>query len=219
MSTLTQQRHDPQIRLVIFDLGRVLVRICDSWDEAYLRSGLGTPSAELDTPALREISLRHDIGDLSAAGFAEAVSPHVRLTPEQVHGLSHAYLHGPYPGGAELIDELHANGLATACLSNTNDSHWRIMNDPSHIAHFPLHRLTYRFASHLIRARKPDPAIYAHVEQQTGVSPEAIIFFDDMEANIAAANARGWNAHHVDPKSPDPIAWMRSELRGHGIRV
>jgi putative hydrolase of the HAD superfamily len=126
--------------------------------------------------------------------------------------MSDKFLYRAFAGGAELVEELNARGVATACLSNTNASHWRIMNDPAEEAHFPLHRLTHRFASHLVRARKPDPAIYEHVERETGIAPPAIVFFDDVVENIEAAIKRGWKARRVDPKSENPIPMIRSEL-------
>ena len=43
---------------------------------------------------------------------------------------------------------------------------------------------------------KPDAAIYAAVEQQTGRDPATLFFTDDSPKNIAAAKARGWQTHH-----------------------
>jgi len=42
---------------------------------------------------------------------------------------------------------------------------------------------------------KPDPAIYAALEDATGLPPKALIFTDDRAENIAAAAARGWQTH------------------------
>lgn len=208
-----------QIRLVVFDLGRVLMRICDSFEQACAHAGIEAPPAKIDPGMLKQLLLRNDIGALDADGFAAEMGRLANLSPENVQAMSRAFLLGAYPGGAQLIDELHAHGVATACLSNTNHHHWRIMNDAAESAHFPLHRLTYQFASHLVRARKPDAAIYEHLERQTGIAPAAILFFDDLAENVAAARARGWNAVQVDPGSADPIALMRGEIRRAGIAI
>lgn len=45
---------------------------------------------------------------------------------------------------------------------------------------------------------KPDPAIYAAVEADCGLAPEALFFTDDKPENIAAAAARGWQVHLFD---------------------
>ena len=42
---------------------------------------------------------------------------------------------------------------------------------------------------------KPDSAIYDAAEQAAEVAVESILFLDDRQENIDAANARGWRAH------------------------
>ena len=78
-------------------------------------------------------------------------------------------------------------------------------------------RLHHRFASHLLRLRKPDDAIYAHVEGATGVRGMAIVFFDDVAENVDAARRRGWHAYRIDPAPDDPLPQVRSRLRAHGV--
>ena len=41
---------------------------------------------------------------------------------------------------------------------------------------------------------KPAPAFYEAIEARTGFAPEELFFIDDREANVAAAQARGWGA-------------------------
>ena len=211
---------EPEIRLVIFDLGRVLMRICNDWEEACRRAGINVPRVKLDAAAqgsLHEIACRSDIGAIDIEGFISSAAPVLGLTPTQVRAMSHAFLYGPFAGSVELVEDITRCGVITACLSNTNESHWRIMNDPAEAAHFPLHRLTHRFASHIVGARKPDAAIYEHVERETGVAPSAILFFDDIAENVDAAVKRGWHSYHVDPKSENPIPDIRTELRRRGV--
>lgn len=208
------------IRIVIFDLGRVLIRICEGWQHACQCAGVRVAFDKIDPAAdrmLHDLACKHDVGAIDVHAFARAAAPILHISTDQFLAISHGYLRGVYPGGAALIEELRASGVATACLSNTNEQHWRLMNDPAEIAHFPLHRLDHRFASHLIGARKPDAPIYAHVEAKTGLAPAKILFFDDVAENIAAAAARGWNAHQVHPKSPDPVAQMRGVLVEAGV--
>jgi 2-haloacid dehalogenase len=45
--------------------------------------------------------------------------------------------------------------------------------------------------------RKPDPAIYAAVDRELGItSPSDVLFVDDNAANIASAEAYGWRTMH-----------------------
>lgn len=206
-----------RIELVVFDLGRVLLRICEDWRDACRRAGVTIPAEAIEEFLLKESACQHDTGQMRFAEFAASIGPSIGVEADRIMAASRAFLHGAYPGTTELLDELRSRNIATACLSNTNDYHWALMNDPSGAEHIPLDRLTYRFASHLVRARKPGPEIYEHLERETGVPPAGILFFDDIPENVQAAANRGWHAHHVDPKSPDPIAFVRSILRNEGL--
>jgi FMN phosphatase YigB (HAD superfamily) len=202
------------VQLVCFDLGGVLMRLCEGWNHACTVAGVPQPTRKLDG-ALRtkiaEVIARSDLGELDLPAFADEAGPLLGVGPEDVVAVSNVYLRGAYPGAAELLNDLADLRIATACLSNTNESHWRMMNDAEHAAALPLEKLSHRFASHLIGARKPDPAIYEHVERVTGVSAGAIAFFDDLPVNIEAARRRGWRAFQVDPAG-DPVAQAKAHL-------
>ena len=107
--------------------------------------------------------------------------------------------------------------MKTACLSNTNEHHWGLLSDRKHPAFFPLAELDHQFASHLIRARKPDEAIYEHLEKEAGVSGPEILFFDDVEENVRAARKRGWDAEWIDPELNNPMRQIREALRARQI--
>ncbi len=203
-----------QVDLVCFDLGRVLIRICDGWGHACEVAKVAARAAEL-TPegeaALLDVVSRNEVGETDLARFCEEAAPLLGLTAGEVEAASHAYLREPFEGGAELIDELEAAGVATACLSNTNANHWRLMLSEGSPTFLPLSRMRHRFASHLVGARKPDAAIYAHVEREAGVAPERIVFFDDLPANVEAARTRGWKAHVITPEE-SPIEQSRRWL-------
>ena len=209
------------IQLVCFDLGRVLIRICDGWRHACEVAGIEVPAglAELSAAQMVEIDEivgRYDSGVIDTAAFAQEIAPYRGLRAQDVIRVQEVYLRGPYPGTTQLIDDLVRAGCKTACLSNTTDNHWRMMLDASGPNYLPLERLTWRFASHLIGAMKPHDEIYEHVERESGVSPASILFFDDLEANVAAAAGRGWNAHRIRTDN-DPIAQARTVLRDRGV--
>jgi putative hydrolase of the HAD superfamily len=107
-------------------------------------------------------------------------------------------------GASELLVHLTKRKHSVALLSNTNDAHWshiRTLDSFDGVNHF--------FLSFQIGCQKPGPEIYRHVEQSTAISGTQIIFFDDDEANVRAALARGWDAHCVTPKV------AIEEIRGH----
>ena len=209
-----------EIQLVCFDLGRVLVRICDDWLHACAVAGVRAPSVGPDPVArarLHGLVCRVEVADFDHDAFCREAGPVLGLSTTEVSSIWDAYTRGPYPGAVELLDDLNAAGVRTACLSNTNDNHWRLMSDPASHTYFPFDRLTHAFASHLVRLRKPDAAVYAHVEQTAGVPGESIVFFDDLPENVAAAKARGWNAYAVDPTADNPLPQIRRWLADLGV--
>ena len=217
-----------QVRLVVFDLGRVMIRLCGGWEHACRRAGVPFNAAlELQQTKQQILHLffLNETGQLDEAGWARGVAELSGLTPAQAAAVLDVWLDGPFPGWDALLDRLATTGVRTACLSNTNATHWRMMlgEHPDHLAQkLPLHRLDFRFASHLIGAHKPDPAIYRHVEAHTGVYPGAgagagaIVFFDDAAPNVEGARACGWHAHRIDPAA-DPVTQVEACLRGHGV--
>jgi putative hydrolase of the HAD superfamily len=209
------------VELVIFDLGRVLVRICDDWEHACDVAGIEVACKKLDeseAASAAEIIGRYDTGRIDLQAFAREIAPLRGLRAEDVVRLNHCYLRGAFPGVDQLLDELHAAGLKTACLSNTAEPHWGMVHDRADPNFLPMDRLTWRFASHLIGHHKPHDPIYEHVERTTGIAPQRIIFFDDLEENVAAAHRRGWQGYRIEIDA-DPMQQARKHLRAHGVAV
>lgn len=205
-------------RLVCFDLGRVLVRICDGWTDAFRRAGV-TLEREIDAETRTKLFAgvcRIEVGKGEVGDFCANAAAVVGLSCDAVTRMWEGYTLGEFEGVGGLIDDLHQANLGTACLSNTNAVHWRQMMSPVKGRYPNLARLRHRFASHEIGARKPDATAFEHVERATGLIPQQIIFFDDMPENIQAATARGWTAMLV-PRCENPIPMIRGELVGRGI--
>ena len=201
-------------RLVVFDLGRVLVRICDGWQHAFERAGVSLPHDVLDASTrarLLDGVKRIEVGETPVSAFCEEVAGHLNLSCEVVTKMWQGYTLGPFEGADQLLADLASAGVTTACLSNTNAEHWRVLTDPADPQGRVINRLHHHFASHLVRARKPDPQIYAHVERTTGFGPSQITFFDDLAENIEAARQRGWRSHLIE-RCENPIPTIRKYL-------
>ncbi|MGN6725323.1 MAG: HAD-IA family hydrolase [Tepidisphaeraceae bacterium] len=208
-----------RIGLVVFDLGRVLIRICSDWQHAARVAQYGGSLPDV-TPAFRDalhaLVVQSETGAIDDPEFCRRCSALMGIEAEHINRMAEAYLLGPFDGIDRLIEDIAGLGVKTACLTNTNGNHWRQMTAPAGPNALPLHKLDYRFASHLVRLRKPDAAIYEHVERATGFSPAEILFFDDLPENIAAAAQRGWNAVRVT-SADDPVGQMRDALRSHRL--
>ncbi len=215
----------PPLRLVCFDLGGVLVRICRSWREGCERAGLPV-YGDLDTPEARAARThwahQYQLGRIDCGTFARGLSDAVggRYTPEQVRAIHDAWIIAEYPGVAGLLRRLNESvGLTTAILSNTNHGHWqRLLPGASGGEFSSLGLVRHPHASHLLGLAKPDPAIYRVIERRTGVARGDVLFFDDLDENIAAARACGWRAEQID-HAGDTVSQIVDHLARHGVRV
>ncbi|MBR0847939.1 HAD family phosphatase [Bradyrhizobium diazoefficiens] len=52
------------------------------------------------------------------------------------------------------------------------------------------------YTSARFKAAKPDPLCYRLCVSELGVKPEAVLFVDDLEENVAGAREAGLRAHH-----------------------
>jgi HAD superfamily hydrolase (TIGR01509 family) len=190
---------DPQIKLVCFDLGGVVIRICRSWDEGCAAAGLpvrrGDMAMNAGVQVWQDLIERHQTGKLCCDEYAAHLSSAMEglYSPAEIVSIHRSWLLGEYEGVADLIQEIHHAGCASACLSNTNHAHWEQMQKyPAFTA------LQHRLASHELKLHKPDTAIYQALEAQLGFRGREILFFDDLPENIHAADRAGWRTCEID---------------------
>ncbi|MBI5511596.1 MAG: HAD-IA family hydrolase [Deltaproteobacteria bacterium] len=205
------------MRLVCFDLGGVIIKICRDLREAAAAAGVILPEAlpEAALVAMTTWSWRLQRGETDPQTMAAEVARAAGglLTAAQVEAIQAAWLLEPYAGVAELVATLEALGVATAVLSNTSPDHWEALRVLPAVRH-----TRHRFLSFELRAMKPEPEIYAAVERHAGLSGAAIGFFDDTEANVAAARGRGWRAAQVDHALP-PAPQIEAALCRWGVAL
>lgn len=196
--------------LVVFDIGGVLVRIHHTWDAILADRGLPPHSG----PKPWRQAVYQPLSDYQDASLAEDVylaqlGRDLGITAEQAFEVHGGMLVEDYPGAFELVQDLKAAGIATACLSNTNELHWRKLLDPRF--HPAVAALDRPFASFEIQINKPHPGAYEAVAAAfPGVGRK--FFFDDHPVNVEAARELGWEAHLIDPAG-DPPAAMRAVLQ------
>ena len=116
----------------------------------------------------------------------------------------------PVPAMYDMIRTLRAGGLRTALLSNS----WGCEEYPR--ADFPGLFDTVVLSGE-VGMRKPEREIFLHAAQALGLAPAECVFIDDMEANVAAAQACGMTAVlHTGPEATVsalqdllgvPLAW------------
>ena len=183
------------IQVVLFDLGGVLIRLRGvkvllehlqgRLDETELfRRWLYSPSVRLFESGRCDLSrfcsdIVEELGlPLDAAAFLE---------------IFRTFLDRPYPGVAEHLPLL-AGQVRTGILSNTSAPHWQTAREmlPA------LDSVQDAFLSYRMGLLKPDAAIFRQVLAELALPPEAVLYFDDLPANVEAARELGIQAVRAD---------------------
>ena len=112
----------------------------------------------------------------------------------------------PIPGTIKLLEDLAAGGVQLFLLSNMPVSTYQyLVKQHSFFGHFK--QLVISGAILLI---KPDPAIYKHLVEKTGIVPSESVFIDDLTKNVVAARECG--LHAIQFRGADAC---RAELRNY----
>lgn len=178
---------------VVFDVGRVLFQ----WQLRALFEKLIDDREELDwflaNVVTEEWHFEHDRG----RALAEMLPERIALFPQyEAHIRAYAArfnetVPGPVEGSHAIVERLADGGVPLFCLTNFGDELWQAFR--------PTQPIFDHFADIIVsgveKVAKPDPRIYEIVEQRSGREGHRLFFTDDNPANIAAARARGWNAH------------------------
>ena len=187
-------KQESTIRVVLFDLGNVLV---DLGDVSEMHRMLNTDGEESDV-WLKWLSspsvAAFDSGKISFDKFAKDLLAEVGSNIDQdiFKDSFKAWPKGLFAGALELVSAVKPE-YHRAVLSNTNAAHWpRLMGEMGLAGKFHSY-----YASHQVGFVKPDAAIYHHVIDSLNVSPEQILFIDDNQINIDTAYALGMKAHLV----------------------
>jgi len=181
-------------RAVIFDVGRVIIRV----DMSHSVAALGKRKGLSHMQVLRELE-----ADPHWPDWQEG-----RMKPQDWYAHLSKKLHFSYNfeefcaiwnsvlDPETILPDLLFERLASQCrlalLSNT---------DPLHVAHFEA---TYSFVRHFparvyscrVGLSKPSPAIYHHALREVDAMPDEAMFIDDLHENVLAAASLGINAFH-----------------------
>lgn len=184
------------IDALLFDLGRVVIdidfkRVTQVWTN---HAGRGSTDV-IASLAHDDVYMQHERGKISDETFFKHLRDvlDIDITPDQFLEGWNAIFVGAMPGIAELLPRA-AKRWPIYAFSKTN---------PAHVAHFSVAHADLLghfhdvFLSSSIGMRKPDAESFDHVVTEIGAPAERILFFDDSEANIAGARARGLQAVHV----------------------
>lgn len=184
-----------KIELLLFDLGGVLVDFTGVKDIVPHLSRTASESEIRERWSRCQHTQAFHLGKISPDEFGERFVRdwEINLIPQDFLREYQTWSKCLFPGAKELLIALRSR-YRVAALSNSNALHWeRNSNDLGVTQLFEV-----AISSHQIGLCKPDPAIYEAALKQLRVSPGSIMFFDDLQANDAAASALGIHAYQVD---------------------
>lgn len=180
------------ISAVIFDIGNVLI----NWNpEHYFDRTYGEErrKALFDAVDLHGMNIRVDKGEHFTSVIEETIEMHPdwALEIKAWHDEWIQLASPAIPHSVRLRDALRAKGIPVFALTNFGVETFEIAR-----AEYPfLEEFDRKYVSGHMAVIKPDPQIYAILEEDCALDPESLLFADDRPENIEAAAARGWQTH------------------------
>ena len=183
---------------IVFDFGGVLFR----WQphafmQRLLPQRCATPQAASEFVAQFFQGFEGDWGEfdrgtLDRASLAERIARRVGLAVHEAKRVIDAVPDElqPLPESVALLRRLHASGRHLYFLSNMPEPYAQHLE--------ATHDFLGLFRGGVFSSRagliKPDPAIFEHAQMTFGTHGATMLFIDDVEKNVMAARAAGWQA-------------------------
>jgi len=188
-----------KIKNIILDYGNVIfmidfVRV----KEAFMSLGITNVDDFFGHRAQDPLFDAFDRGEISAAEFRTGIRERANrpdLTDEQIDHAWNALLIGVPHGKHEILEYLKTK-YRTFLLSNNNEIHYAYcMQHIQDRYDVPDNSVFFEktYYSHAIGLRKPDPAIFERVVQETGIVPDETLFIDDSPQHLETAKDMGFH--------------------------
>lgn len=179
-----------EIKLVIFDIGKVIL----DFDHMITCGKLAKYSKKdgkyiYDFIFNSEMLDKYERGKISSVEMFETVSSELVL---DVSFEKFKEIWGDIFSLKEGIEQLicWVKKIARiAVLSNTDEMHFDFIRDKIEI----IKDFDWLFLSHEAGCRKPEKEIFEYAINKTGITPNDIIFIDDIQEFVEAANRSGIN--------------------------
>lgn len=197
------------VQAVVFDIGNVLIEWAPErlYDRLYGEDRRRELFAAVD---LEGMNLGVDLGNpfrqsvYALADENPLYRDEIRLWHDQWLDMASPAI----PHSVHLMRGLQAKGVPVFALSNFG----RETFEAACAGYEFLNDFDRAYISAHHRIAKPDPAFYALLETESGLSGTALLFTDDRPENIAAARARSWHTHLFE--GPEGFA---QTLVSHGL--
>ncbi len=198
-----------ELQAVIFDIGNVILRFDFNRAMSKMAGHCDPLSVEI-LARLEPVKLAYEGGRMTRPEFlAEWRSIFRYTSTDEDFVAAFADIFTENEPVVALIRQLHGR-LPLYLLSNTNDIHIDFI-----FRQYPVFGLfTDAVYSHVVKASKPERAIYEIAARQFGVTPAETLFIDDLQANVESAREAGFRAHHYHHERHGDLL---TELRKFGL--
>jgi putative hydrolase of the HAD superfamily len=180
----------PMVKVVVFDLGKVLVDFDYGIAGRKIASRAKMPATDLAQFLVHvPLIIRYETGLLTSEQFYQEVRAASGFLGDMEEFASlFADIFTPIEPMVHLQSELRRLGFPTYIFSNTNELAIRfIRRSFPFFQNFDGYILSYEHCS-----MKPESKLYEVVELQSGRRGAEILYLDDRPENIEAGAARGW---------------------------
>ena len=196
------------IKNVVFDAGGVILE----WNPPRVIAEL-YPDPAVQAEIRQRIFEHPDWHEFDRGTITETAAPEhfAKLSgrkPDEVRHLLRVTAESltPIAGTIRLLEDLAAGGVHLFLLSNMPESTYNLLvKRHAFFAHFK-----HLVISGKILMLKPEPAIYKHLVEVTGIVPSESVFIDDLTRNVIAARESG--LHAIQFTGPEAC---RAELRAY----
>lgn len=179
------------IKTVIFDIGNVMVDFC--FDEFIKKNGDPKEIRERIRRATLESGFWGEL-DKGILSYEEVLQKFIEKDPgleSQIRAIfgdtAGIVLKRDY--AIPLVKRLRCNGYQVLALSNFPEKVYQENREPLAF----LQKMNGYLLSYQDHVIKPDARIYRLLQERYGFVPAECVFIDDLQENLDAAKAQGWN--------------------------
>jgi len=185
------------IEFIFFDLGNVLVSFDHSRAWQQIAGLAGIPSERVEKILFNSgLQIKYEKGEVSTKEFHRyfCQQAQVSISLEDLC-FAASNIFDSLDDSIQLLQTLSQAGHRLGLLSNTCDCHWQFFRDDVRF-NFLHSSFEQTVLSFVAGCMKPDADIYRIAARQANCDPESILFIDDLEVNVRAAQCYGFDGIH-----------------------
>lgn len=186
-----------RIEFIYFDLGNVLISFDHSRAWQQIAGLTGLPPEHVEKILFnRGLQTQYETGEISTEEFHRyfCQQAQVSISLEDLC-FAASNIFDPLDDSIQLLQTLSQAGHRLGLLSNTCDCHWQFFRDDVRF-NFLHSSFEQTVLSFVAGCMKPDTDIYRIAARRASCDPESILFIDDLEGNVKAAQSYGFDGIH-----------------------